>query len=751
MADLTGKTPAATYKDLLKIASASDNAGLDSTLRVVEDGDATASALSLSTTGALVGGTLTVGSDGSGSDVVFYSGTAGDNFTWDASEEKLTITGTDGQTALDIADGNVSITDDLSVDGTANLDNTDIDGTLVVDGSNISLDSTSTFNIDCANTSNGISIGTATPNVPISIGHTTSEVTVNDNLTVTGDLTINGTTTTINSTTLTVDDKLIELAHSPSGSEGADSAVDGGGIILKSSDSDKSILWENDDNSWHFNQGIVTGVDDTGHDVIFYGATSGKRLLWDESADELALIGSGTKLSFYDAAGGENISANGSGVLSVAAGSEIDLTATDIDINGAVDVSGALTIGGNIDFNSGTIDLSTQTVDVTLNAAVDALNFDSNTLSIDATNNRIGIGTASPYSPFHVVGAGAGAVSDGNSNIPVALFEGTSTSDGSSNPIVCLHNSSASQVDDEYIGAIVFSGGDSGDSSPANPSEGETYASIGARILDETDADTAGQLQLRVSSNDGLSAGNGITIQGTTTGGVQVGIGTDSPNKHSFASDNTVLTISGSREDGYSVLEMGSYATDANDDLLGQIGFFDNMGSGSIEKNATIGGYREAAYKGFLTFSTSDESSSNTTVSERMRIKANGNVGIGDTNPACKLEVGGAIAGKLVTLSATGPTDNVDVSGAFVLKVDSSSNDVTIGGFAGGVEGQVLHVAKMTAANTLKLENNHGGGSQNILLCTNADETVVNYGGWTLVCNGSSWIAVSSPSGLEDA
>ena len=34
----------------------------------------------------------------------------------------------------------------------------------------------------------------------------------------------------------------------------------------------------------------------------------------------------------------------------------------------------------NIDFNSGTIDLSTQTVDVTLNAAVDALNFDSNTL-----------------------------------------------------------------------------------------------------------------------------------------------------------------------------------------------------------------------------------------------------------------------------------------------------------------------------------------------------------------------------------
>ena len=81
---------------------------------------------------------------------------------------------------------------DLDVDGTANLDDTDIDGTLVVDGSNISLDSTSTLNIDNSNTSNGITIGTATSGVPISIGHTTSETTVNDNLTVTGDLTVTG-------------------------------------------------------------------------------------------------------------------------------------------------------------------------------------------------------------------------------------------------------------------------------------------------------------------------------------------------------------------------------------------------------------------------------------------------------------------------------------------------------------------------------------------------------------------------------
>ena len=57
------------------------------------------------------------GSDGSGVDVSFHSATAGDLMLWDASEEKLTITGTDGQTALDVADGNVTITDTLTVSG----------------------------------------------------------------------------------------------------------------------------------------------------------------------------------------------------------------------------------------------------------------------------------------------------------------------------------------------------------------------------------------------------------------------------------------------------------------------------------------------------------------------------------------------------------------------------------------------------------------------------------------------------------
>ena len=36
---------------------------------------------------------------------------------------------------------------------------------------------------------------------------------------------------------------------------------------------------------------ITVGVDDTGYDVKFFGATSGASLLWDESADDLILAG----------------------------------------------------------------------------------------------------------------------------------------------------------------------------------------------------------------------------------------------------------------------------------------------------------------------------------------------------------------------------------------------------------------------------------------------------------------------------
>lgn len=72
------------------------------------------------------------------------------------------------------------------------------------------------------------------------------------NVTVGGDLVVNGTTTTINSTVVTVDDKLVELGSTASPS---DAGADGGGIVLKGT-TDKYIKWLDATDSWTFNQSV---------------------------------------------------------------------------------------------------------------------------------------------------------------------------------------------------------------------------------------------------------------------------------------------------------------------------------------------------------------------------------------------------------------------------------------------------------------------------------------------------------------
>jgi len=101
------------------------------------------------------------------------------------------------------------------------------------------------LNTKTVNIGTGATDGTVTVNLGSS-GATSSTVAVGGTLTVSGDLVVNGTTTTINSTTLTVDDKNIEL-----GSVGSptDTTADGGGITLKGS-TDKTIIWDNANDNW---------------------------------------------------------------------------------------------------------------------------------------------------------------------------------------------------------------------------------------------------------------------------------------------------------------------------------------------------------------------------------------------------------------------------------------------------------------------------------------------------------------------
>ena len=101
---------------------------------------------------------------------------------------------------------------------------------------------------------NGIYLA-GTDNVAISTGGSQRISVTNTGTTITGDLTVSGTTTTIESTTVTVDDKNIELG---SVATPTDTTADGGGITLKGA-TDKTINWVQTTGYWTFNTGIEVG------------------------------------------------------------------------------------------------------------------------------------------------------------------------------------------------------------------------------------------------------------------------------------------------------------------------------------------------------------------------------------------------------------------------------------------------------------------------------------------------------------
>jgi len=258
------------------VATAHDTAG---TAISISSGSTTAG-----TTSDIAGGSLTFkGGQGKGSgaggDIIFQTANAGSSgSTLNSLATALTLSDDLSATFT----GSIDLAGSIDVDGTANLDNTDIDGTLVVDGTNISLDSSSTLNIDNSNTSNGVTIGTATSGMPVSIGHSTSETTVNDNLNVTGILDVTDTT---DSSDYTGDTGALRVEGGASIAKkvfvGTDLAVEGTSN-LDAVDIDGAVQIDNT---------VSVGVNDTGYDVKFFGAAAGSYMLWDEDQNTLEVSG----------------------------------------------------------------------------------------------------------------------------------------------------------------------------------------------------------------------------------------------------------------------------------------------------------------------------------------------------------------------------------------------------------------------------------------------------------------------------
>ena len=262
----------------------------------------------------------------------------------------------------------------------------------------------------------------------------TGSATISTDLTVTGDLTVSGTTTTVNTATLEVEDKNIELGKV---STPTDTTADGGGITLKGA-TDKTFNWVDATDAWTSSEHIHL-VDSkilklgTGGDVYFY---------YDGTSTYLDTYGGDTyiRASASGSGGEENqiIAKTGGGVeLYHNNVKKFETTSTGVDIPDTLRLSDSwadngtqLCLGSD---SSGTGCIAAHTTKFNTGANISL----STTLTLDSSQNATFAGTVSdskgdvrkiPQNPqtssYTLVASDAGKhiLADNTVNLPSSVF-----------------------------------------------------------------------------------------------------------------------------------------------------------------------------------------------------------------------------------------------------------------------------------------------------------------------------------------
>ena len=268
-------------------------------------------------------GAFTMGVDGTGADVIFYSDTAGDYLHWDTSAEQLIITGTNTATALDVPDGNVVINDTLDVDGAFDLDGSAFDVDITAGGS---IDTDGATNLSASTGDITIDAETGSVNI-IGSEADASAIHLDANDTVTSGINIDtGATSglTIDGGPFSVDGTGAFNVNTASGDITVEAET--GSVTVKGDEEAADAI------HLDANETITQGID------IDVGSVYGLAI-----DGGLTDFGSGT----YTTADGDN-DVGIEGDLEVNGSADID---TDLDVDGttnldAVDVDGAIDIAG---------------------------------------------------------------------------------------------------------------------------------------------------------------------------------------------------------------------------------------------------------------------------------------------------------------------------------------------------------------------------------------------------------------------
>jgi hypothetical protein len=168
-----------------------------------------------------------------------------------------------------------------------------------------------------------------------------ANISASGDLTVTGNLTINGTTTTINSTTLAVDDKNIVLGDVATPT---DTTADGGGITLKGA-TDKTFNWVDSTDAWTSSEHVRLAA---GKNFVLAGSTSGTVTLATAAA-------AGSTTITFPATTGNVVTTGDSGTVTSTMIADGTIVNADINASAAIAVSklaastiSGITLGNNL-------------------------------------------------------------------------------------------------------------------------------------------------------------------------------------------------------------------------------------------------------------------------------------------------------------------------------------------------------------------------------------------------------------------
>jgi hypothetical protein len=191
------------------------------------------------------------------------------------------------------------------------------------------------------NASNSVINDAGTGDLLLQVGGTTQATISSTGVVIANNLTVSGTTTTINTQTLDVEDKNIVVGKVSSPS---DTTADGGGITLKGA-SDKTFNWVNATDAWTSSEHIHLGDDKkllvgTGQDLsIFHNGTNS--LIKNITGD---LVTESDSIKLRSATGGEafiTATLNGAVDLYHNDAKKLETTSGGINVTGAINVNGA--------------------------------------------------------------------------------------------------------------------------------------------------------------------------------------------------------------------------------------------------------------------------------------------------------------------------------------------------------------------------------------------------------------------------